>query len=169
MVFALIDAETPTWGPMAIELDFTDAQLNDGYALGCGTLAIGAFLFIPFALKFGRRPVYVFSTLAQIAASIWAAKEYTVGDMLGWNALSCLFGALAEVLVQMTVADIYFVHERGLMNTWFVWSEYIGAGLSPLAAGYIVIGQGWRWTWWWCAIFFGTETSPEDQVHCFHG
>lgn len=32
------------------------------------------------------------------------------------NAFNCLLGALAEVIVWMTVADVFFVHERGIMK-----------------------------------------------------
>jgi hypothetical protein len=39
-------------------------------SIGCGTLVFGAFLLIPFALKYGRRPVYIFSTLVQFAMSV---------------------------------------------------------------------------------------------------
>jgi len=38
MVFALINSTTPTWGPMNVELGFSYEILNDGYAVGCGTL-----------------------------------------------------------------------------------------------------------------------------------
>ncbi|KAJ9231286.1 hypothetical protein DTO169E5_8041 [Paecilomyces variotii] len=130
MVYALIDAATPTWSPMNEQLGFSYDILNDSYAIGCGTLAIGAFLLIPFALKFGRRPVYILSTAVQFAISIWSAKLQTVTDLMLVNVFSCLVGALAEVIVQMTVADVFFVHQRGLMNRW-------------------------RWVWWWIALFFG--------------
>ena len=155
MVFAFIDAATPTWGPMNVQLGFSYAILNDSYALGCGTLAFGAFLLIPFALKYGRRPVYIVSTLAQFAVCVWSAKLETVADIMLVNAFSCGLGALAEVIVQMTVADVFFVHQRGLMNTIYVWVSAIGGSLAPVAAGYITQSQGWRWVWWWCAIFFG--------------
>jgi MFS family permease len=155
MVFALIDAATPTWGPMNVELGFSYSILNDSYAIGCGTLAFGAFLLIPFAVKYGRRPIYVVSTLAQFAVSVWSAKLETVADLLLVNAFSCMVGALAEVIVQMTIADIYFVHHRGLANTVYVWFSNFGSSLAPVAAGYITLSQGWRWVWWWCAIFFG--------------
>jgi hypothetical protein len=56
MVFALIDAATPTWEPMHIELGYSYVILNDSYAVGGGTMAFGAFLLVPFALKYGRRP-----------------------------------------------------------------------------------------------------------------
>lgn len=137
------------------QLGFSYDILNDSYAVGCGTLAIGAFMLIPFALKFGRRPVYILSTAVQFAISVWSAKLQTVTDLMLVNVFSCLVGALAEVIVQMTVADVFFVHQRGRMNTLYVWFENIGGSLAPLAAGYITVSQGWRWVWWWIAMFFG--------------
>ena len=79
----------------------------------------------------------------------------TVADLMSVNILSCIVGALAEVLVQMTVADVFFVHERGLMNTIYYWFMTVGTTLAPLAGGFITLSQGWRWVWWWMAILFG--------------
>lgn len=78
-----------------------------------------------------------------------------VADLMLVNILSCIVGALSEVIVQMTVADIYFVHERGLMNTIYYWFMTLGTSLAPLAGGFITLSQGWRWVWWWMAILFG--------------
>jgi hypothetical protein len=89
MVFALIDAVTPTWGPMNVQLGFSYAILNDSYGIGCGTLAFGAFLLIPFALKYGRRLIYIVSTLIQFAVFVWSAKLETVADPMLANAMSC--------------------------------------------------------------------------------
>ncbi|KAJ5649954.1 uncharacterized protein N7484_003677, partial [Penicillium longicatenatum] len=155
MVLALIDVATVTWGPVNLELGFSFALLNDSYAAGCGALCIGGVILIPFALKFGRRPVYVFSTAIQCGISVWSAKMQTVADLMLVNVLSCIVGALAEVLVQMTVADVFFVHERGLMNTIYYWFMTVGTTLAPLAGGFITLSQGWRWVWWWMAILLG--------------
>ena len=80
MVFAFVNATSPTWGPMGDELDFSSQTLTNTYAIGCATLALGAPMLIPFALKYGSRPVYLFSSVAQFAISIWAAKTVTAGD-----------------------------------------------------------------------------------------
>ncbi|KAJ5655236.1 major facilitator superfamily domain-containing protein [Penicillium longicatenatum] len=144
MVWALIDAATPTWTDVNIQLGFSFEILEDSYAAGCGSLCIGAFFMIPFALAFGRRPVYLFSTAAQLAICIWSAKMETVADLMMVNILSCFFGALSGVIVQMTVADIYFVHQCGLINSIYVWFMNSGANLAPLAASYITVAQGWR-------------------------
>ncbi|KAE9576564.1 hypothetical protein CGMCC3_g7533 [Colletotrichum fructicola] len=155
MVFALIDAATPTWAPMHEQLGFSYDTLNTSYAVGCGALAIGAVILNPFALKYGRRPVYILSTAIQFGVTIWSAHQQTVADLMMVNIISCFVGAPAEVVVQMTVADVFFVNQRGTMNALFFWSTRIGASLTPLAAGYVTTSQGWRWVWWWIAIFFG--------------
>lgn len=138
------------------ELDFSYALLNDSYAAGCASLAIGAILLIPLALKFGRRPVYIFSTAVQCGLCVWLAEMKSVLDLMIPSIMVSFVGALAEVLVQMTVADVYFVHQRGRVNTIYYWIMAVGTHLPPVAGGYITLSQGWRWVWWWVAILLGT-------------
>ncbi|KAK7712627.1 hypothetical protein SLS64_005011 [Diaporthe eres] len=155
MAFGQINATTPTWGPMMDELGFDAVLMNNTYAIGCATLALGSFMLIPFALKYGLRPIYVLSSAAQMAIMIWAARTVTGGDWWGVNALQCWVGSLAETMVQMTVADVFFVHQRGLMNSIYIWASNFGSSLAPVAAGFVTASQGWRWVWWYMAIFFG--------------
>lgn len=155
MAFAQINATTPTWGPMEDELGFDAVLMNNTYAIGCATLALGSFMLIPFALKYGLRPIYILSSAAQMGIMIWAARTYTAGDWWGVNALQCWVGSLAETMVQMTVADVSFVHQRGLMNSIYIWASNFGSSLAPVAAGFVTTSQGWRWVWWYMTIFFG--------------
>lgn len=110
---------------------------------------------IPFALKYGRRPIYLYSLAVQCAMGVLSAKLDNVGDMMGNQAIMCFVGALCEVMAQMTVADIYFVHKRGLINIMYIWTLTIGASLAPVPEGYIAQKMGWRWTWWFLAISLG--------------
>ena len=157
MVYAFINATSPTWGPMGDELSFSSETLTNTYAIGCATLALGAPMLIPFALKYGSRSIYIISSAAQFGISIWAARTQTAGDWWGVNALQCWLGALAEVLIQMTIADVYFVHQRGRMNSIYVWVANVGSNLAVVAAGYVTTNMGWRWVWWWFVIFFGIQ------------
>lgn len=142
---------------MNLELGFSFTILNDSYAAGLGGLCVGGLFLLPFALKYGRRPVYVLSLAIEGGIAIWTAQMHDVTDLMLVNIGSCLFGALCEVMVQMTVADIYFVHQRGRMNAIYVWVLQIGSSLAPLAAGYITVSQDWRWVWWWSAILLGAS------------
>lgn len=89
---------------MMEELGFTIELLNNGYATGSAALAVGALIFIPFALKFGRRTMYLVSLLGQMAVMVWSAKMENPADLILTNLFNCLLGALAEVIVQMTIA-----------------------------------------------------------------
>ncbi|EXJ90707.1 hypothetical protein A1O1_03811 [Capronia coronata CBS 617.96] len=89
-----------------------------------------------------------------LAACIWSAKTETRGDLIGSNLISGIGGAVSETIVQITIADLFFVHHHAAMNALYVLVTSIGAFLGPVAAGYVVDSQGWRWMFWWCVIFF---------------
>ncbi|KAL2835671.1 major facilitator superfamily domain-containing protein [Aspergillus pseudoustus] len=155
LVTEFLCAATPTWGPMHEQLGFSWATLNNSYAIGCGFLGIGAVILTPLSLKFGRRPLYLISILVVFAVSIWSAKMQKPVDIMLVNVFSCSAGALSEVMIQMTIADVFFVHQRGVMNAIFIWTAQIGGSLGPLVAGFVTVSQGWRWVWWWNVIFLG--------------
>ncbi|GKZ20275.1 hypothetical protein AbraIFM66951_001392 [Aspergillus brasiliensis] len=153
--FVELDVGFTAWGPMETELGFTIDQLNAGTAINYGGLAVGCFFLLPLARKYGRRPIYIFASALQLTASVWNAKVDTFRDYIGAMLISGLGGAISEIIVQMTVADLFFVHQHATMNGLFVLFQSVGAFLGPVASGYIVESQGWRWAWWWCVIFFG--------------
>ncbi|KAJ5619472.1 hypothetical protein N7510_003456 [Penicillium lagena] len=153
--FVQLDIAFTAWGPMQTELNFSISHLNGGSALTYGGLAIGCFFFVPLVHKYGRRPLYLFSISLQFIACLWQARIHTVSDLFGSGFISGLGGATSEVIVQVTIADMFFVHQHATMNGWFQIFQCTGAFLGPVAAGYIVDSEGWRWIWWWCAIFFG--------------
>ncbi|KAJ5929038.1 Major facilitator superfamily domain general substrate transporter [Penicillium verhagenii] len=153
--FVQLDIGFTAWGLMQTELNFSIGVLNAGAAVNYGGLAIGCVFFIPLVHKYGRRPIYIFSVALQLASCVWQAKMSTVGGFIGSNLISGLGGAISEIVVQITVADLFFVHQHATMNGCFVIFQSAGAFLGPVASGYIVDSQGWRWMWWWCVIFFG--------------
>lgn len=138
---------------MMEELGTTVDILNDAAALNYAGLAVGCIFFIPFVYKYGRRPLYIFSAAVQLAACIWQAKVQNDGDILTSSLISGLGGAISETIVQITIVDVFFVHQHATMNGWYLGFSTIGAFLGPVASGYIADSQGWRWMWWWCVIF----------------
>ena len=140
---------------METELGFSVDILNAEAAVNYGGLAVGCIFFMPLVHKYGRRPIYIFSVALQFASCIWQAKTYSVGDLIGSGLISGIGGAISEIVVQITIADLFFVHQHATMNGWYVIVQSAGAFLGPVASGYIVVSQGWRWMWWWCVIFFG--------------
>ncbi|KAG4442859.1 hypothetical protein IFR05_001655 [Cadophora sp. M221] len=191
MTFVLVDIGPIAWGPVNQELGISFGDLNNSFAANLAGLGTGCILTIPLTYRFGRRPVYLFCLLLQLAGSIWQAKTQTAGDIIGSNVICGLAGAASESIVQLTIYDLFFVHQRGLMNAIYLFIVSIGAFLSLVPAGYIVESQGWRWSWWWttiligagCVLFFfffeeskfvpcsvgvtppATEPAPRSEIH----
>lgn len=136
-----------------MELGISYENLNNSFAANTAGLAVGCIFLIPVAIIYGRRPLYIVSTIVQFASTIWQAKMQNTGDLLGTNVLSGLAGAVSESIVQMTIADLFFVHQRATMNAVYLVMVNVGTFLAPVAAGYCADSQGWRWIWWWTAIF----------------
>ncbi|RDW82986.1 hypothetical protein BP5796_04477 [Coleophoma crateriformis] len=155
LAFAVICVGTPLWASMNGELGFSYNLLNDSYGVAAGTLGLGCNIFVPFALRYGRRPVYVITTFILVAVSIYSAKIENTADLMIINAFGGLAAAVNETLYQMTISDLFFVHQRGTMNGIYVLMLLAGGYLSPVASGYVNAMQGWRWPFWYCAIFTG--------------
>lgn len=56
---------------------------------------------------------------------------------------------------ETSLLDITFVHQRGTVLGLYAIALTLGTVLSPIAAGYIVSAQGWRWCFRYLLIFFG--------------
>lgn len=157
LTFVQLDVGFTSWDQYQSELGFSVDFLNAAAAVNYAGLAIGCVGLVPLVHKYGRRPMYIFSTVLQLASCVWLAATRTNGDMIGSNLLSGISGAISETIVQITIADLFFVHQHGAMNGWYLFATFTGAYLGPVASGYIVNSQGWRWVWWWCAILFAVN------------
>ncbi|KAJ0362114.1 hypothetical protein COL154_006424 [Colletotrichum chrysophilum] len=52
----------------------------------------------------------------------------------------------------MTIADLFFVHQRGSANGLYFIAVMAGSFLTPLAAGVQAVSQGWRWSYYALSI-----------------
>lgn len=86
-----------------VDLDVTYTELNHALSVLYVGLAMGCVLFIPLARKFGRRPVYLFSTALMLATSIWLGEVKSLNGLYGANLLQGLAGATNESIAQITV------------------------------------------------------------------
>lgn len=94
------------WQQMIIDMHVTYDQLNYGVAFNSAGLALGSFLFIPLARKYGSRPCYILSTGLMAAVSWWSGRMETVGEMYVTNFLSGLAASINETISEITVSGI---------------------------------------------------------------
>ncbi|KAK9546557.1 hypothetical protein V6Z88_009511 [Aspergillus fumigatus] len=125
-------------------MNVTYAQLNNAMSVNFVGLSVGCIFFIPLEKKLGRRPVYLVSTAIMMAASFWSAWMKSLPELYISNLLYGLAGATNESIVQITIADLFFVHHRGGMNALYMAMVMIGSFLTPMAAGTQATREGWR-------------------------
>lgn len=83
------------------------------------------------------------------------AVSKNLGDFQGSHVLVGLGAAPFEALVAISIADVWFVHERGSKLGAYVFGLAFGSFIGPLCSGYMALDQGWRWLYWWGAILSG--------------
>lgn len=94
---------TVFWQLWVKDLNVTFNQLTIAQALGLMGTALGCVFFIPFAIKYGRRPVYIVSMAVMTVMAVWMANMTTRGELYAIQILTGLAGATNETIVQMTV------------------------------------------------------------------
>ena len=145
VVYSIIDIATVVYGQVHDELGFSYEELNRSFAVSDAGIAIGGVLFLPLAFKYGRRPVYLFSIVVQLGTAVWQAKMQNLADLYGFNMINGLASSISESICAITLADMFFVHQRGSLTNMLTISVNIGTFLAPVAAGYSAASQGWRW------------------------
>ncbi|KAI7764237.1 hypothetical protein LZL87_012646 [Fusarium oxysporum] len=150
--FSAIVMQMVLWQQMIIDMHVTYDQLNYGVAFNSAGLALGSFLFIPLARKYGSRPCYILSTGLMAAVSWWSGRMETVGEMYVTNFLSGLAASINETISEITIADLFFVHQRGTANGFYIMAVMVGQFVCPCIVGVQAAAQDWRWTYYTTGI-----------------
>ena len=77
--------------------------------------------------EIGRRSVYIFSLVVVLAACLWLAFVDDIGGWQGAHVLIGLGAAPFEALPAISIADIFFAHERGGKIGWYVFGLSVGS------------------------------------------
>lgn len=105
---------------------------------------IGPWLWIPFANKYGRRPIYLGTTLLGFASILGCAYTQTFGQLIAARVFNGFF-PVAFTLGAATVVDLFFYHQRGRAMGFFTITMTNGSHLAPIVGGLIGQYLGWRW------------------------
>ncbi|KAF9878331.1 MFS transporter [Colletotrichum karsti] len=150
--FTNLSIQTVFWQQMTVDLNVTIDQLSHAQSAQLAGLATGCIFFIPFTIKYGRRLTYLASTAVLAAAAWWTSSMHSYAELIVTAVITGLAGAINETAVQMTIADIFFVHQRGSANGLYFMAVMVGSFLTPLAAGSQAVAQGWRWSYYALSI-----------------
>ena len=163
LIVGLSAAVVGAYGPMlspgfvviAATLNITVETLSQATAWLILMIGLSLFILNPLAKIWGKRPVYILAIVIMFVCSVWGAATTKYNSFLASRIIGGIGMAPYEVLVQCTIGDLYFVHERATRIA--VWNLFLLTGIAggALVSGYIIQDDGYRWTFGVCAIFFG--------------
>jgi MFS family permease len=159
MAAAVVGAYGPMLGPGFIpisqQLNISISVLSQSTAWTILAIGLSVFITNPLAKIVGKRPVYFFSIVFLAVVNIWGAAAHTYKSFLGSRIIGGIAMAPFEILVQATIGDMYFVHQRATRIA--VWNLFLLCGIAGASfiSGYIIEDLGYEWTFGICAILFG--------------
>jgi multidrug resistance protein len=145
----------PAFVQVAKDLNVTVVQAS--YSTTVFMLFGGVFpLFItPFANVYGRRNLYLISTLVAIAGFVGSAASPSYGGLIAGRVIGGIGGSIPLGIGAATICDLFTQGERGLPMGIYAWATTNGPHIAPIAGGYIAQKHGWRWCIWTPVIIFG--------------
>lgn len=138
----------PAFYELSIQFDKT--QTETSALLLWPILVLGAFNFfwVPMANYFGKRPIFVFASLLLSVCYLWGALAKSFESLLWSNIIAAFAGSSTEAVGVATVNDLYFLHERGNLMSFYLNAINGGNTIGPLICGFIITGTSWRWHKW---------------------
>ncbi|TLS26026.1 hypothetical protein PpBr36_07726 [Pyricularia pennisetigena] len=119
----------------AVSYYFTTTSLLQG---------ISNFLWVPLANKYGRRPVYILSYAIYLACAVWLVFEQSYNGFLAGRILMGVGAGAAETIAPISIADIFFLHERGTIMALYTAFLSVGVAFGIIISGLITIDHDWR-------------------------
>lgn len=130
---------TPAFVPLATQFNVSLQRFTLGANGSCiVAIAVGSLICNTVAVKVGKRPVYLITTLGLAVSCFWAAEAKSFGSLAGARAVQGFCMAPFEALIPASVADIWHVHQRGFRMSIFNLGVLGGINLAGPIAGSII-------------------------------
>ncbi|KAL4865809.1 hypothetical protein BDV12DRAFT_210910 [Aspergillus spectabilis] len=102
------------------------------------SIAVGSLVFNCLAVKYGKRPVFLITTLGMMVSCFWAAAAKSFASLVAARVVCGLCMGPFEALVPASIADVWFVHERGFRTAIFNLGVLGGINLATPIAGAVI-------------------------------
>ncbi|KPM42917.1 hypothetical protein AK830_g3653 [Neonectria ditissima] len=166
---AIVDIALDFFGDTDLGLSGSIAKVAYFFTTTALLQGMGNLFWMPIMIKFGRRPLYIFTFALYTATAGWAGAPTSYGSVLAARILMGFANGAAECLAPLTISDIFFLHERGTIMALYTASLSAGVGGGIIIAGLITIHLHWRYIYYISTALIGActilifFTLPETQ------
>ncbi|CUS13787.1 unnamed protein product [Tuber aestivum] len=133
--------------------DFTDIALLTGYHL-CG-VGVAGMLFVASARVYGKRHLYLLGAVLLIVSPLWGGLATSYKSFLWARILQGVAVCPFETLVNISVGEMYCVHQVGKRMALSNFALFGGSFLTPVIVGKVTGELGWQWPFFLISIFSG--------------
>jgi MFS family permease len=96
------------------------------------------------AVKYGKRPIYLITSQGLAVTCFWAAGAKSFPSLVAARVVQGFCMAPIECLIPASIADVWFVHERGLYTGLFNLGVLGGINLGPAIASPVIQYAGYK-------------------------
>ncbi|KAJ5666379.1 uncharacterized protein N7477_008827 [Penicillium maclennaniae] len=146
----------PNWQQTGL----SSAISKTAYFFNCTALfqGLGNLFWMPLINKYGRRPVYVTAFIIYTITAVWCAVAKQYANFLVARIVMGIAAGAGECLAPVTIADIFFLHERGTITALYNASLNLGVALGAIVDGFIVKDHPWRYIYYVAIALIGAVT-----------
>ncbi|KAJ7644448.1 MFS general substrate transporter [Roridomyces roridus] len=138
----------PAYVPLAAHFHKTTVVASYQTTIAIAFVGVGAFLWVPLANTYGRRPVLLFTSLLAAASSIASGKALTWSQLIGTRVLNGIATASFFTVGAGMVSDTFFLHERGRAMGVFTVFLTNSAHVAPIPGGFLAQYVNYRWCYY---------------------
>ncbi|KAI9656193.1 MAG: hypothetical protein M1821_004855 [Bathelium mastoideum] len=147
----------PAFGPISEALGCTVTRASYLTSLQIAVLGWAPLFWRPIANRYGRRPVWLISTLGSMLFNIGCAKSTTYSSLAVCRAFTSFFISPAIAIGSGVVTETFFKKERGrYMGVWTLLVT-LGPPSGPFFMGFVAYHVGYVWIFWILAIINGVQ------------
>ncbi|KAI9490879.1 major facilitator superfamily domain-containing protein [Zychaea mexicana] len=152
-----VNSYFPAMNKVEMDLNITSQQVNLSVTVFMIWQALSPSFWSSLADTRGRRPVYIATLLIYILACAGLALVTNYTLLLVFRMLQA-FGAASVIAIGAgTIADVTHPAERGGYIGWYSLGWNLGPVIGPAVGGVVSQYMGWRWIFWFLAIFGGAH------------
>ncbi|KAL4779566.1 major facilitator superfamily domain-containing protein [Aspergillus varians] len=117
--------------------------------------SVGNVVFPPYSEAFGRKRLYVISTMSFSAFSVMIAAVPSLGALVAGRTLTGLVSAVPTVIITGSIEDMFNSRDRIWLVFVYMVVANFAVAMGPVMSGYITAQLGWRWVFYISGIVTG--------------
>jgi MFS family permease len=134
------------FNPLMTEFGWSRAAISGASSLAFFIMGIFGVLIGRLNDRFGPRPLLTVTALLLGLGSVLMGRLTTLGELYLFYGLIFGMGLSSIDVIALTTVARWFAHRRGLMTGIVKVGTGAGQFVVPLAASWLIVHYGWRWS-----------------------